>query len=75
MKFPSTRVYRSSDGGTLWVPLPSDLQEPIASECDCQFCKTHPDAKPMWDTLALRADGTGHTWTVHYPELTNGANK
>ena len=67
-KMSGLRVKRMDK--TLFVPLPKDQQAPINGGCDCRFCKTHPEATPMWDTMALSIDGSHeHTWTVHFPEL------
>ena len=55
-------------GATVFAPLPKTLQRPIAGGCSCRWCKTHPDAVPMWDTLAWHPDSR-ESWTVHYPDL------
>jgi hypothetical protein len=54
---------------TVFVALPIEAQRPIAGGCSCDWCKTHPDRTPMWDTLAVPADGKGAAQTVHFPEF------
>lgn len=67
---------RGLRGGTIFVRLPAELQATIeggseqdgwANACCCEYCKRHPNERPMWDTLAIPADGKGNTWTVHMP--------
>lgn len=70
--------------GTIFVRLPPELQTEIdagpdlpesdprksgwANACCCPYCKSNPDKRPMWDTLAIPTDALGHTWTVHMPD-------
>lgn len=65
MNLNNLQVHKSKDGKTLFVPLPRALWRE-AYTCSCSHCK---GAVACWDTLALAADGTGATWTVHAPEL------
>lgn len=57
--------------GTLFVALPPAAQTAIGYGCECPYCKAHPDKTPMWDTLAV-APHHNRTWTVHYPEFSQG---
>lgn len=59
------RVKKHKDG-TMFVPLPLEVQRPVTGGCQCSYCKDHPDKTPMWDTLALHPE-QDVTWTVHYP--------
>ena len=52
---------------TGFVRLPNRLQRDIVGGCQCTWCTCHPGLAPKWDVLAV--DSSGHTWTVHYPEL------
>lgn len=56
---------------TLFVKLPPELQRVIEGGCQCRHCKAAPGKVPMWDTLAIAANGEGRTWTVHFPDLTS----
>ncbi len=55
--------------GTVFVKLPPALCRAIDGGCQCHYCKAHPAKTPQWDTLAMREDGSGDSWPVHYPEL------
>lgn len=52
--------------GTVLLNLPQTMWRPITGGCTCQFCKSHPDLFPSWDTLACHPDQR-HTWVVHNP--------
>jgi hypothetical protein len=55
---------------TLFMRLPAELQTPC-NGCSCPWCKAHPEAIPMWDTLAVAIQksgaGSDTTWTCHMP--------
>jgi len=75
MRFNGLRVVRERN--TVFVPLPVEAQSPISGGCGCDFCKSHPDRKPMWDTLVLADNPTtarkrkqsDTTHVCHYPEI------
>lgn len=64
--------------GTIFVRLPAALQRPISS-CVCEWCRTHPEEQPMWDTMAIKAGKDGrrsdYTWTVHMPNAADAFKK
>ncbi len=66
------KIHRS--GNTIFVALPAEARLPMMPAlCSCAYCKSHPDQKPMWDTLAIGADApegrTDTAFTVHFPEF------
>jgi hypothetical protein len=57
-------------GDTIFIPLPRLFQTEIKGGCNCDFCRSHPNEIPAWDTIAVDATGTNkRTWTVHAPEF------
>jgi hypothetical protein len=60
-------------GKTGFLPLPFTSRWPIPGGCRCRYCTAHPHSIPQWDTLAFDTTNPSHTWTVHFPELVNGA--
>jgi hypothetical protein len=62
------KTYRYKE--TLFIALPRDQQTPISwGECNCPYCKAHPDQTPMWDTISAPIDGKCAAFTVHYPDM------
>lgn len=59
---------KTTNDGTVFLPLPKTMHRPITGGCQCGFCSKHPDRTPMWDTLAGHPNER-YTWVVHYPEL------
>lgn len=59
--------------GAVYMRLPPDLQRDCGG-CSCDYCKVHPDEKPMWDTLAvpienlMRTPSLDWSWTLHMPD-------
>lgn len=75
------RVTRVND--TLFVALPPELWRKASpndeAPCQCSVCKDDK-TKGYWDTLAMpvnpeSVDHKDRTWTVHYPELHNEADR
>jgi len=70
--FSEFRLIRELSDGTRLLRIPRMLQEPMGvgiEQCSCDYCKTHPDHTPSWDTLAIPPITTKHgfhCWTVHY---------
>ena len=57
-------------GKTIFVALPKEAWRKIEGGCGCDFCKSHPELEPQWDTLVVDATGKSrYTTTCHYPEL------
>jgi hypothetical protein len=59
-------------GGAIYLRLPQDLQRDCGG-CSCDYCKAHPDERPMWDTLAVSIERTTRherdwSWTIHMPD-------
>jgi hypothetical protein len=44
--------------GAIYIRIPQDLQREKSDGCTCNYCRTHPDQPPMWDTLVVN-NGTG----------------
>lgn len=59
-------------GETIFTPLASQAKRLIPGGCQCDWCKSHPNETPMWDTLAIDATSEhSNAWTVHYPEFSH----
>jgi hypothetical protein len=56
---------------TIYIRIPRELQKPVNGGCGCDYCKAHPEAMPMWDTLCVGTKtptrGNDYSWTVHLP--------
>ena len=68
-----TTIYRNKTNGTLFVPLPRELQRPagMGDPCQCDYCKAlsgtgMADRTDKWDTLVI---GPSTIHTCHAPEL------
>lgn len=67
--WPVLRIWR----GSAYVRIPEELRRPIDGGCSCNYCKTHRDEVPSWDTLGVPLEGQRmDTWTVHAPEWKPG---
>jgi hypothetical protein len=65
------QVLASTIKDAIYLRIPTTLQRPIEGGCSCSFCKAHPTATPMWDTLGIPLNENGYrsrTWTLHAPE-------
>ena len=68
----STRVIRRD--ASIFIPLPPAARRDIPGGCDCQWCLSHPECQPQWDTLSIATEAPKngrdeYAVTVHYPEI------
>jgi hypothetical protein len=57
---------------TIFIALPSECWRPIEGGCGCDWCKSHPDQVPQWDTLVVNPQPSKrpeYTSVCHYPEF------
>lgn len=82
VNFNGLRTKFSTNKKAIFVALLPEAWRPIEGGCGCDYCKTHPDQTPMWDTLVVKPQpprkgyNNDFTSTCHYPEFARcGARK